>query len=397
MLKIIEELCSFERRRPGSDAERRAANRFAERLRNAGREVRVEPIHVHPQVYLVWAVHCLLGFAGSLVAVASPPVGFAIVLLTATSLYLDLNTRTYLLRSLFFRRASQNVVSPGPKPTAPARLLLVAHLDTARTGYIFRPKAVTRLSRLDGWLPFPPSRIIFWSLASLLPMLGARMAGVEADLMSLLQIGPTLILLATTFLMVDVQFSAVVPGANDNASGVAVAMTLAADLAERPTGHLDVWVILSGGEECGAQGMRAFARANHKEFDAASTFVLAIDSVGSGRLRYVTSEGLTVSFEMDRRMVELCEAVAVAGSTQPTATPLAHGSATDALAARAVGWRATALTCLPAGRILPEHHHSPEDVPGAIDTGALERTRGFARDLIDALDADVARTTRTPG
>ena len=37
---------------------------------------------------------------------------------------------------LFFRRASQNVVSPGANPEAPARLLLVAHYDAARTGLL---------------------------------------------------------------------------------------------------------------------------------------------------------------------------------------------------------------------------------------------------------------------
>ena len=36
-------------------------------------------------------------------------------------MYLDLNGRFYLLRRLFFRRASQNVVSPGAEPEAPAR------------------------------------------------------------------------------------------------------------------------------------------------------------------------------------------------------------------------------------------------------------------------------------
>ena len=120
-MEIIRELCSFEGRLAGTDAERRAANRLAERLRELGRRVEVEPTYVHPQSALVHAAHCLLGFAGSLVAITVPALGFALVLLAATSMYLDLNGRLYLLRSLFFRRASQNVVSPGHEPEAPAR------------------------------------------------------------------------------------------------------------------------------------------------------------------------------------------------------------------------------------------------------------------------------------
>jgi hypothetical protein len=126
-MEVIRELCSFERRLAGTDAERRAANRLAERLRDSGRPVEVEPTYVHPQFGLVHAAHCLLGIVGSLVAVAVPALGFGLVLFAATSMYLDLNYRFYLLRLLFFRRASQNVVSAGKAGNPSARLVITAH------------------------------------------------------------------------------------------------------------------------------------------------------------------------------------------------------------------------------------------------------------------------------
>ena len=311
-LDTIDELCSFENRLAGTDAERRAANRVAGRLRSIRRRVDVEPTYVHPQAPLVWAAHAAIAFAGSLVAVAEPAVGFALVLLAATSLYLDLNTRLYLLRHLFFRRGSQNVVSPGPTPDAPARLLLVAHCDAGRTGSIHRPKQVARGARFARLLGFHPTRLLFWSVALLLPMLGARMAGLDADLVAILQLPPTLLLLIAMFLLVDIQLSRVVPGANDNASGVAVALSLAERLRDEPAEHLDVWVVITGGEECGGEGFRSFIRGRRKDLDPKSTFVLAVDSVGAGEVRWVAAEGLTVSFDMDRRLVELCAAVAEA-------------------------------------------------------------------------------------
>src|SRR5919106_4025401 len=120
-MEIIRGLCSFEGRLAGTDAERRAANWLAERLRAQGRRAEIEPTYVHPQIGLILAAHCALGFGGSLLAIAEPVAGFAIVLVTAASLYLDLNTRFYLLRRLLFRRASQNVFSAGGGPAAPAR------------------------------------------------------------------------------------------------------------------------------------------------------------------------------------------------------------------------------------------------------------------------------------
>ena len=68
-LQVIRKLCSFENRLAGSDAERRAGNWLAARLREGGRRVEVEPTHVHPQVGLVQAAHCSLGFAGSLIGI----------------------------------------------------------------------------------------------------------------------------------------------------------------------------------------------------------------------------------------------------------------------------------------------------------------------------------------
>ena len=81
-----------------------------------GRRVEIEPSYVHPQYSLAIGLHVALAIAGSLVALLSPALGFALVLFAALSLYLDQSTRLYLLRRLLFRRASQNIVSPGSEP-----------------------------------------------------------------------------------------------------------------------------------------------------------------------------------------------------------------------------------------------------------------------------------------
>ena len=259
-METIRELCSFEGRLAGTDAERRAANRLAERLAELGRRAEVEPIYAHPQVGLIVALHCLLGVAGSLLAVAEPAIGFALVLLAATSAYLDLNTRLYLLRLLFFRRVSQNVVSPPRRPGADKRLVLCAHYDAGRTGAIFAPRLVDLAGRLGARLPFSiaPLRLVFWSLAALLPLIGARMAGVESSWISVLQLFPTLILLVATFAAIEVELSPVAPGANDNASGVATVLSVADELRAAPPANLDVWVVLTGAGECLMEGMRPF-------------------------------------------------------------------------------------------------------------------------------------------
>ena len=267
-----------------------------------GRRAEVEPTYVHPQFALVHALHAALGIAGSIVAVSQPGIGFALVLLAATSAYLDLNTRFYLLRRLFFRRASQNVVSPGGRPEAPMRLVLVAHLDAGRSGFVYGGGVRGLARRLSPRMRvlLSPWRVYFWGgLAALLPAIALRMAGLDATWVSIVQLVPTVVLIAAIFVLVDIALSDTVPGAIDNASGVAAVLGAAEALRAEPPADLDVWVVLTGGAECQAEGMRSFVAAHRGNLDAESTAIVNVDSVGFGSPAYTVSEGAVVSTPTD--------------------------------------------------------------------------------------------------
>ena len=399
-MEVIRGLCSFEGRLAGTDAERRAANWIAGLLRERGREADVEPTYVHPQWGLVHAVHCALGFAGSLVAIAEPAIGFALVLVAAISMYLDLNARWYLVRRLFFRRASQNVVSRGRNGDAPARLVLCAHCDAARTGWVFAPKRAERAARLAARLPFPigPFRLLFWSLFVLLPILGMRMAGVESEALDLVQLPPTLALLLGMFALVDIELSEVVPGANDNASGVATVLSVADQLDREPPEDLDVWVLVTGAEECLQEGIRSFVRAHRTELAPVPTYFVCVDTVGHGHVRFETAAGWVVTYAMDRRLIELCEAIAEADADRHGrygAAAYRHGLAGDGIVPRLYGFAALTIACTDEVGYVP-HYHVASDAPENVDPEALERAHGFALELVRALDRDVGRRLPAP-
>ena len=279
-----------------------------------GREVHVEPTYIHPQYALVQALHAAVAIAGSVLATVEPAIGFALVLVAATSTYLDLNTRFYLVRSLFFRRASQNVVSPGLRPDAPLRLVLVAHYDAARSGYVFGERGLRLARRLSrrGRVLLGPWRLIFWAgMAPLLAILGARMAGFEPGWLSILQLFPTVLLVLAVFLLLDIALSGTVPGAYDNASGVAAVLSAAQRLETESPHNLDVWVVLSGAEECLSEGMRSFVRDN-LQLERERTVFVNVDSVSYGEVHYETSEGPVISTRLDAATVELCEALSAA-------------------------------------------------------------------------------------
>jgi hypothetical protein len=400
-MQTIRRLCAIEERYPGTDAERRAANALVAEIEARGRRARVEPTYVHPQWALVHGAHVALAVAGSLIAIASPPLGFALLLAAAVSTYLDLNTRFYLLRRLFFQRASQNVLSRGRRLAAPARVVICAHYDAGRTGYVYGECALRIAARLSARarVLLGPMRIVFWSMAALVPLLGARMAGLNAEWLSLLQLLPTTVLIVSGVLLIDIALSDVVPGANDNASGVAVAIELAAALDRDEPPNLDVWLLLTGGEECLAEGMREFVRAHRGELERESTYFVAIDSVGFGRVHYGVAEGAAVSYPMDSRLIALCDAIATAdreGAARFAAAPIAHSFISDALPPQLAGYPSIFLTGLDERGLPPATCHTPADTPDTIDERSLLDTHDFARELVRQIDRDVARRLGQP-
>jgi Peptidase family M28 len=393
-MEVITELCSFEERGPGTDAERRAANALATRLRGMGRRAELEPFFSHPQYAVVHLIHAVLGIAGSLLATVQPAIGFALVLFAAASTYLDLNTRLYLVRSLLFRRVSQNVVSPGTRPDAPARLILMAHYDAARTGYIFS-KAANRIRRLPerSRLAIGPFRIFFWiGLAPLLPILGARMAGLDATWLNAVQAIPTIVLIVAAFLLIDIALSEIVPGAYDNASGVAAVLSAAEELTSNPPPNIDVWIVLTGSEESFCEGSRAFVRSRRKQFDRANTFFLNVDSVSHGQVAYEVSEGAVISIPHDAELVELCEALAAAGAADGRARPIRHPLLDDALPARIRRLPAITVRTTDADGNLAPWYHTHDDVPERVDLTALDQATDFVVSLARLIDRDAGRT-----
>jgi Peptidase family M28 len=390
--QLIDELCSFEGRGPGTDAERRAANMLAGRLGGMRRRAEIEPFFCRPQYALVHALHAAVAVAGSLVATSIPALGFALVLVAAASTYLDLNTRFYLARRLFYRRASQNVVSPGPRPDAPARLILTAHYDAARTGWIFG-RAFGRHNRLSqrAQLFLGPFRILFWAgIVPLLPILGARMAGFDPGWLTILQLFPTVLLVTSVFLLIDIALSETVTGAYDNASGVAAVLSAAEELDREPPQSLDVWVLLTGSEESLCEGMRSWVRAHRKELDPASTLIVNVDSVSHGAPGYEISEGAVISLPLDRRLIELSEALASTdrnGESRYGATPIGYSLLDDALPAQIRGL--SAITIRGAERA--PWYHTHEDVPSRVDPDALTQSTEFVIGLARLLDREITR------
>lgn len=382
----LEGLVAFEGRAPGTDAERRAAQHLARRLRESGREAEVESIEVRPSWPLTHLVHALLAIAGSLLAVALPVAGLVLLFVAAVSTLGDLTGTFFLVRRITPRRASQNVLSREDSEKG-GILVLVAHYDAPRTGALFARRALALRASLGKRIrrPIGPAGIFFWSIIVLFVCAGLRLLGIESLPLTVVQFVPTVLLILSVPLLADVQLGRTAPGANDNASGVAAAL----ELADRYGGaleHFNLWVLLTGAADGMGLGMREWLRAHRHELHPERTVFLNLDQVGAGTVRYASREGLVFTYPFHPQLVELCNGLAEADADgRYGAKPVASRFTSDAHVARTKGYAATTISCLGALDHYA-HYRQPTDTPEQIDADALERALGFTSALIERVD-----------
>jgi hypothetical protein len=347
----------------------------------------VEPIGVRPPYHLTHALHAALAVTGNVVSVYVPPLGVAILLLAAISMYGDLSARFHLVRRVFPRQESQNVMSRGAKPEAPARVVLTAHCDSARSGILFNrlrrpaPRPLRALATLAG-----PIDVVFWTIVIALALALVRLfAGYEASEarpLTVAQFVDTAILMIAFTLFVDVALSRPVPGANDNASGAAAVLELARRLDSSPPANLDIWVVFTGAKEGLMLGMREWMRAHRDEIDPRRTFFVNVDNVGAGTVRAVSAEGFLIIYRHDQRLVEL----AIEGA----ATPLERSAriwrlGTDGTLPAMRGFPSITICATDAYGRIPNFHRQ-SDTLEHIEPGTVERAVEFTEALVRKID-----------
>jgi Peptidase family M28 len=385
-LSEIEALVAFEGRWAGMEGERLAGEYLARRLRSLGRDAEVEPALVRPDYPLTYVLHILLALVGGAVSMRRPKLGAAALLGTIVSAYGDSYARFHLLRRLTRRAITHNVLSR-EHSGKPGTLVLLAHYDAAKTGRLFDPKALERRARLGRRLGleiglFEP---FTWSLFGLLALAMLRAAGAPRRALSAARIPPMLTLAAHVPLLLEIRASEPVPGAADNASGVATVLRL----AERHGGrlrHHDLWVLFTGAEEGLLLGMREWIRRHRNERDPQRTLFLNVDEAGYGTVRYATSDGHDSAPADPPSLSELCAEVrAEDRAGRFDAEPMPQlGLAEGALAAQH-GFKAIRIACLPAPTFAPEYHR-PTDTPDRLDPLAPERAFDFCSQLIEKID-----------
>ena len=373
-------------RLPTSRGERLAAGQIRDRLAAAGCDAWVEPVPAFRSYQ--WPVGLLSGIAvaAGLLAGRQPGrqpgrgsrVGPRIVrlagaaggLVAAAGVVDDVTGGPLLTRRMLARRrTTTNVIAETGDPAAPATLIVLAHHDASPSGLVFDQGLERRLAaRHPQWLERLTSNPPLWW-----PVIAGPALVCAGSLLGrrgrLLRRAGIVLAAVSAAAMIDIGVRPAVPGANDNLSGVAALVALAEALRGRPPVGLRVLLVSAGAEEALQQGIRAFAAEHLRHLPRERTWVVNLDTIGSGRLVLLEGEGPVRMYDYDARFKDYL--VGCADQVQvDVLRGLRSRSSTDGCVPQRLGFPTATLVSIDQQRLIP-HYHLDSDLPEHVDYGCV--------------------------
>lgn len=372
MIDEITYICNtFEKRGPGDLGEKQACEYAAEQMKEYGCDrVYVEGFKENPNSFLGWIyitiTCCFIALAAYFLNV--PAVSIAAIAIGLVLCILQFGLYKKTVDKLFKEKTGHNVAG-FKKPTGEVkrRIIFNGHPDAAWE-WPFKYKF--------SYLGFDIHMIVcFIGAFYTLGIAVAKLAGVLND-----DLAKTLGLVALVF--VPFWFGLyfmwnekhIVDGANDNLSGCYIGMAILKMLKDEGIEfeNTEVGVVLTGSEEAGLRGAKAWAGKHAKEFEDVPTFVFSYDTIAQSEQLMVNYRDLNATVKVDKDVSDLfMEACAELDIPVKKGFVPPLGGATDSAAFAQAGMRATGVTAL--NHALPDFYHTRLDTPEALNADCLAK------------------------
>lgn len=253
---------------------------------------------------------------------------------------------------------------------------MISHVDTHRTPWIWTSPATYKIYRLLSTLGIVAflSCFLIYTISIFAP----------SKTLLLLSLIPTVIVLTILFMVVQAERSPYTCGANDNASGVGFILAMAERLKEEPLPFTEVWLVVVGCEEVGADGSMDFVHRHKAEL--ADAAFLIIDGIGAeGSIPYyLTRETLLRPLKYPEESLKIVKEVAAEHPELDVRPFDMKGAYTDGSPVLMAGLKCLAFVNHDPSGWIP-NWHQPSDNLDHIDPKVLERTELFIWDIIKKL------------
>ena len=355
----------------GTENERQALRYCAAELRTLGLQVEESAFRSVASAYRPFILVSSLALLAVAVWMAGARhVAVLLAALAGTAAFLEILFLPNPLNLLLPKKTSGNILGKLPAGhEMRQKIVLVAHVDSHRTPWIWRSPHTYAVYR-------------FLSTAAMLAFLSLPFA-LYAGSPLIISLAAMLLFL-TVLMTLQAELSPYTPGANDNASGVAMVLDLAAHFSEKPLQNTELWFAFVGCEEVGAHGAAAFVRRYRDQLGNAR--VVVVDNIAGPETspRYYTSETMLRPVRCPQELLALAEKTAHELPETGARAFAQKGAYTDATPFLLAGIPCIAVVNHRDDGWIPDWH-SLTDTIGHIDTEAFEKTRRFVLAFINRL------------
>lgn len=365
MVKEITYICkNIEKRDPGSIGEKKACEYMAEVLKkDCGCErADVESFKENPGSFYGWMFFTITFVLAAIVLLFFAPV--ASVILIAVGLVLAVLQFGLYIKTVdkfFPEKTGHNVTAIKKcKGETKRRIIFNGHPDAAWEWPV---------NYALGGVGFEAHAIVGFAGAFYYLILAiiqlAQNGAVGADISTPLGKAGLIGLIFVPFLVglyFMVNYRRVVDGANDNLSGCYMGIALLKALKDEGIEfeNTELGVVLTGSEEAGLRGAKAWCEAHKGEFDDVPTFIFSYDTIHDPKFLMVNYRDLNGTVKADTDASDLfMEAADELGIQCKKGMVPPLGGATDSAAFAQGGFRAAGITGL--NHKLESYYHTRRD------------------------------------
>ena len=367
MVSEITHICKdFEKRDPGSKGEQQACEYMADVLKNeCGCErANVESFKENPGSFFGW-IYFTITFVLAAVAISFfyPLVSIILIVVGLLIVFMQFGLYKKFIDRFFPEKTGHNVTAvKSCKGEVKRRIFFNGHPDAAWEWPVnYKLGGVG----FEGHAVICGIGAVYYLVISIMLVAknGLEYVSFDADetlgLLRLIGLVFVPFLIGLYWMWNE---NRVVDGANDNLSGCYMGIAILKALKEEGIEfeNTEVGVILTGSEEAGLRGAKAWCAAHKGEFDDVPTFIFSYDTIHDPKYLMTNYRDLNGTVKADKDVSDLFMEAAKEldiSCKKGRVPPL--GGATDSAAFAQAGFRATGVTGL--NHKLEDYYHTRRD------------------------------------
>ena len=291
----------YKNRAPGTESERKAQEFFRDELKKYADEVEMEDFDLHPHAFMGFII---LAGLFSLISVfmywlapkgmVFPIIGMVLTFVSILMFIFEFLMYRSFVDFLFPKRVSRNVMARRkPSGEVKRRIIFGGHADAAFEWTFSLHGQLAALVPVIGGAIISMFALFCFNLAAVIHSAGGtfEMAGAW----KVLGIIALCLIPFCILILFFINWRVIVDGANDNLSACYIAIAVLKQMADKDFRYenTEVCCLISGSEEAGLRGAKAYAKRHKEDLQDVETVYVAMDTMREVEQMQVYTKGCT--------------------------------------------------------------------------------------------------------